>query len=202
MRRGLPAAAAVVVALTALGSGGCGIRGTSVPVDAGPAPSRASCEVSGDRASADGSGDATGVQVHLICSTQILSVDRTVRVPADVIARDPGQAARALLQELQKEPTVPEKEAGFSSEVPDSLAVDGPREGDPEQTLRLSRSPDELPAYALAQLVCTFAEAPATGEDHAVVLGGPADDAPERYRCTESLRSRPDAPPALGVPVD
>lgn len=78
----------------------------------------------------------------------------------------------------------------------------GPREGDPGNALRLSRIPDELPAYALAQLVCTFAGSAAVAGDESVVLGGPDGDPLKRYPCTEELRARPEAAQTTGVPLE
>jgi hypothetical protein len=196
MRRWRRTAAVTAVALSTLGAAvtGCGIRGTSVPVDAGAAPSRASCEVSGGRGAEAGSANAVPVEVHLVCSSQLVPVERTVRMPEDRFSTDRLGLARALLEELQERPSVPEEDAGFATEVPDDLEVSGPREGDPEEALRLGRMPDDLPPYALAQLVCTYAETPVAAKDRSVVLGGPSDDTPKRYPCTETLRTRPDVP--------
>ncbi|MGP3952349.1 hypothetical protein [Streptomyces sp. 7N604] len=202
MRRWLRAAAAAAAALGALsGAAGCGIRGTSVPVDAGPAPSRASCEVSGDRGAAADSVNSVPVKVYLVCSAQLLTVDRTVRMPGDRFSTDRTAVGRALLAELQDQPTAAEAEAGFATEVPGSLEVSGPREGDPDAALRLSRLPDELPPYALAQIVCTFAETTVADGGRSVVLGGPSDDEPKRYPCTEGLRTRPDVAQTTGTPM-
>ena len=44
---------------------------------------------------------------------------------------------------------------------------------DPEDTLRQSASPDSLPRYALAQIVCTFPDSAAAGDNGSV----PTDDA-------------------------
>ncbi|MET8677731.1 hypothetical protein ABZW18_09110 [Streptomyces sp. NPDC004647] len=200
--RGRRARAVAAVTLL-LGAAGCGIRGTSIPVDAGAAPSRASCSVPGDRGSAGDSANAVPVKVFLVCSTQLLPVDRTVRVPGDRLATDRLRVARALLNELQDQPTAPEEEAGFSTEVPDDLEVTGARKGDPEEALRLSRVPDELPSYALAQLVCTYADTAAAAKGgRSVVLGGPAEGSLQRYVCTPGLRARPEAARNAGTPLD
>ncbi|MFG2195147.1 hypothetical protein [Streptomyces sp. NPDC048639] len=201
MRRWLRPAAAAALTLGMLGATGCGIRGTSVPVDAGAAPSRASCQVSGEGPGADFAGSVP-VHVYLVCSTQLLPVDRTVRMPGDRFSTDRPALARALLEELQDQPTAAEHEAGFATEVGDDLTVSGAHEGDPEGTVRLSRLPDELPSYALAQIVCTYAETPVAVERGSVVLGGPSDDEPKRYPCTESLRTRPDVAQTTGTPVE
>jgi hypothetical protein len=190
------------VAVVALAATGCGIRGTSVPVDAGAAPSRASCQVSGYRGPAEDSANTAPVEVFLVCGSQILPVNRTVLVPRQVLAKDRLRTARILLGELRARPTASEEEAGFSTEVPGALEVDGARARDPEGTLRLSKAPDELPSYALAQIVCTYAATALAGKDRSVVLGGPENDPPRRYVCTDSLRTRPNAAPPVGTPVD
>ncbi|KOG86172.1 hypothetical protein ADK38_32535, partial [Streptomyces varsoviensis] len=76
---------------------GCGIRGTSVPVDAGSAPSRATCVVrpgGGESASADGQA----VSVYLVCASQLLPVTRTLRLPEGDAAGDPVRVAGAFLE--------------------------------------------------------------------------------------------------------
>ena len=59
---------------------------------------------------------------------------------------------------------------------------------------------DDLPSFALAQIVCTYADTAASGTDRSVVLGGPAgEDGPEsgeplrRFECGTALRTRPEA---------
>ncbi|MGP4002188.1 hypothetical protein [Streptomyces sp. 8N706] len=197
--------AALAALLTAVA--GCGIRGTSVPVDAGAAPSRASCQVAGDSNDVADSPKTGPIKVYLVCSTQILPVDRQVRLPEGRPGTDRLGVARAVLGELQHQPGRPEEEAGFSTEVPSALQVTGPRKGDRKDALRLNRVPDDLPPYARAQLVCTFAEtlvsaSAAAGNEPSVVLGGPPGDSLERYTCTERLRNRPEAAQADGTPVD
>ncbi|MBQ0987351.1 hypothetical protein KBZ10_23085 [Streptomyces sp. F63] len=193
--------AAALAALVLVGGTGCGIRGTSVPVDAGPAPSRVSCRVSGDPTSVPDSGKDARTGVYLVCSAQLVPVQRVVPRTGGRTEEDRLRWARALLTELQTPPSRAEDEGGFSSEVPDGLEVGTPRDGDPGTALRLSRIPDELPAYALAQLVCTFAGTAAVAGDESVVLGGPGDDPLKRFRCTEELRARPEAAQTTGVPV-
>ncbi|MEV6318670.1 hypothetical protein [Streptomyces sp. NPDC051776] len=200
MRRWLHRATAAALALGVLSAAGCGIRGTSVPVDAGAAPSRASCQVSGDGPGADFAGSVP-VHVYLVCSTQLLPVDRAVRMPGDRYSTDRPALARALLEQLQDQPTAAEQEAGFATEVVNDLTVTAAHEGDPGGTVRLSRLPDELPPYALAQIVCTYAETPVAEKRGSVLLGGPSDDEPKRYRCTDSLRTRPDVAQTTGTPV-
>ncbi|MEU4682394.1 hypothetical protein [Streptomyces xinghaiensis] len=193
---------AALAALVLAGSAGCGIRGTSVPVDAGPAPSRVSCQVSGDPRPVPDSGKEAPADVYLVCSAQIMRVQRAVRYTDGRAEEDRLRRARDLLAELQTPPSRAEDEGGFSSEVPDGLEVAAPREGDPGDALRLSRIPDELPAYALAQLICTFAGSAAVAGDGSVVLGGPDGDPLKRYPCTEELRARPEAAQTTGVPLD
>ncbi|MBQ1162549.1 hypothetical protein KBZ21_31515, partial [Streptomyces sp. A73] len=59
-------AAPVTVLLCVLASlaTGCGIRATSVPVDAGAAPSRVGCVLPNDRESPDGGGATSVVRVY------------------------------------------------------------------------------------------------------------------------------------------
>jgi hypothetical protein len=203
MSRWRRAAAVALVAMGALGAAGCGIRGTSVPVDAGAAPSRASCEVSGEHSGAVDSANAVSVKVYLVCSTQLRPVDRTVQMPRNRFSSDRLGLARALLAQLQDQPADAEEGAGFATKVPDGLEVSGPRKGDPDEALRLSEPPDDLPPSALAQLVCTYAETPVAARGgSSVVLGGPSDDAPKHYPCTQSLRSRPGVAQTTGTLLD
>ncbi|MFH8568965.1 hypothetical protein [Streptomyces sp. NPDC017993] len=188
------------VAALALAAAGCGVRGTSVPVDAGGAPSRVSCKVpEGDTPT---SPDAVQVTVYLVCSSALTPVERTVsrpKAPADGVRL---QAARALLRELQKQPSSAEEGAGFSSAVPEDVEVAGPRAGDAADALRLSVRPDDLPSFALAQLVCSYGKSTALGrtppsQDGAggapsALLGGPGDDTPHRYECSDEVLTHPD----------
>ncbi|MFG2527317.1 hypothetical protein [Streptomyces sp. NPDC048516] len=190
---------AAVVAL-ALAVAGCGIRGTSVPVDAGGAPSRVSCKAPASpahSASASAGTDAgteagpgSRAIVYLVCGSALAQVERAVP-PSK--ADDPRlPTARALLHELQREPSADEEKAGFSSALPRDVKVTGPREGDPADALRLSLRPDDLPSFALAQLVCTYGASPALGRTHAAVLGGPGDDTAHRYDCSADVLANPD----------
>lgn len=179
---------AAVLAAVALASG-CGIRTTSVPVDAGAAPSRVPCKLP----SADvttRSPDSVAAPVYLVCASQLVTVERPV---PDGPAGDPDPlvAARALLDQVQQAPPETERRAGFSTAVPAGLRVEKPRTGDPAGTLRLSSQPEDLSAEALAQLVCTYAENKALVTDGSVVLGGPGTYPPRGYLCTSQTKSRP-----------
>ncbi|MGY1454439.1 hypothetical protein [Streptomyces sp. SS8] len=211
-RRTAPGLRASAVALAALALGGCGIRSTPVPVDAGPAPSRASCTapaVEDERDPGDGSVRA---DVFLVCGGTVSAVERTVTPGGS--EPEPGSGpgtdarlatARELLRELRRNPSRAEREAGFGSSVPGDLEIDGPGDGDPGETLRLSRDPGGLPSFALAQIVCTFTGTAAVGRDGSVVLGGPARDGggepPRRYSCTDALRGSPEAAKSAGTPL-
>ncbi|MEW2632143.1 hypothetical protein AB0903_10885 [Streptomyces sp. NPDC048389] len=200
-RRGSrPAAVAVAVAAGVLALGGCGIRTTQVPVDAGAAPSRVPCEVSGESITPQAQEQGVPVRVYLVCATQLVSVDRTAEISESKAADSPTGFAQAVLDELLKEPSPPEQEAGFATYVPGPLLVSGARSGDPAGTLRLSRQPEDLPAPALAQIVCTLAESRAAGAGGAVVLGGPGDYAPRAYACSALTKERPErAVPTLSA---
>ncbi|MGW1839878.1 hypothetical protein [Streptomyces sp. NPDC002067] len=184
------AAGGALGAVAALTLAGCGVRGTTVPVDAGGAPSRVSCEVEEAGAGEHGP-DRAAATVYLVCGGALVPVDRPV---ARAAGTEPLRAARALLDELRRPPSAPEEEAGFASAVPEDLSVTGARPGDPAGTLRLSVPPDALPSFALAQLACTFGDVPALGHPRAAVLGGPDDtEPPHRYACTSAVRAHPDA---------
>lgn len=188
------AALAAAVACAALAAG-CGIRTTSVPVDAGAAPSRVPC-----RAAEDPDArplDDLPVQIYLVCASQLVTVERTVRLDESKSGR--LQVARSLLSELRQEPPADEQRAGFSTDVPADLRVGAARKGDPEGTLRLTRQPEDLPAEALAQLVCSYAENEALVTAGGVVLGGPGNYAPRGYLCTAETKSRPGDVPTPGA---
>ncbi|WP_432056934.1 hypothetical protein [Streptomyces sp. bgisy022] len=170
---------------------GCGIRATEVPTDFGPAPSRVRCSLTEPEVTArDGAG--LPVRLFLLCGSSLAAVDRTVRVP-DGAADDGRRAlvAQGVLDALAAPPTAAEKRAGYSTHVPARTTVSGPRPGDPEDTLRLSTPPGDLTSFALAQIVCTFSDAATAEGDGSVVLGGPGDERPRRYACTEEVRARP-----------
>ncbi|MEV0000631.1 hypothetical protein ACGFYP_19655 [Streptomyces sp. NPDC048370] len=195
VRTGVVAAAVVVAALTS----GCGIRTTSVPVDAGPGPSRVPCSVTGDEIAARSS--AVPVRVYLVCGSQLEAVDRQSPLPQEKASGNPVTTASALLAQLLGEPSESEREAGFSTAVKGPLVVTGGQQGDPADTLRLSRQPEDLTPTALSQIVCTLAHSSAGAGGDSVVLGGPGRYPPRRYACTTELRERPEsAAPTLGLP--
>ncbi|MER7697539.1 hypothetical protein [Streptomyces sp. NPDC096095] len=167
---------------------GCGIRTTSVPVDAGAAPSRVPCRVSSSDV-ATRPPDGRSAEVYLVCASQLVTVDRPV--PEDAAGTDPVVVARALLKEVQQAPPASERRAGFATAVPAGLRVEPSRDGDPAGTLRLSSQPEDLTAEALAQLVCTYAESETLVRDGSVVLGGPGDYPPRGYLCTSQTKTRP-----------
>ena len=166
-----------VVTLAALA--GCGIRATSVPVDAGPAPSRVSCAVPDATASSRAGAAANRMiaQIALVCSAQIATVTRAV----PDVRESRLDLARRLLAELRRRPHAAEAKAGFSTEVPRNLGIDGPGTGDPAQTLRLTQRLADLPSFVLGQIVCTLAGTTVGDADHTIVLGGPDDEPPKRY---------------------
>lgn len=197
-RRRLAGALAGALALLSLVPG-CGIRTTSVPVEAGPAPSRVPCSVSGE----DVTTQTTGmpVRVFLVCGSQLEAVDRRSPLPQEKVAGDPVRTAAALLAQLGSEPSESERQAGFATAVKGPLVVMGGRPGDPAGTLRLSRQPEDLTATALSQIVCTFAQSSAGAGGETVVLGGPGAYAPRRYQCTAELRERPESvAPTVAAP--
>ncbi|MGW1070305.1 hypothetical protein ACWD4F_38120 [Streptomyces aureus] len=170
---------------------GCGIRPTQVPTDFGPAPSRVPCALSGPDITTQ-SSHGVPVQVFLLCSEQLVTVDRSVRIPdgtAEAARR--VLVAQALLDELAEAPSTPEEQAGYTTDVRGGMTVGGPHDGDPEDTLRLSTSPRDLTPTALAQIVCTFSDSAAARDDGSVVLGGPAPSALRSYECTPEVRAAP-----------
>ncbi|MEU4208620.1 hypothetical protein AB0F13_01225 [Streptomyces sp. NPDC026206] len=195
--RGTSATRTAVLAAGLTLLAGCGIRGTAVPVDAGSAPSRATCTTRPGPQSAPPPGSVT-LSVQLVCTSQLLPVTRVVAVQE---ADDAVALARVLLDELRRQPAPVEDEAGFSTDVPQRLTVAGPRKGDPAGTLRLNTAPDDLPPLGLAQVVCTYAGTPAAGGSSTVVLGGPSDDKPRGYTCTEETRTHPEAVQSSSAPA-
>ncbi|MGW1880956.1 hypothetical protein [Streptomyces sp. NPDC001970] len=189
LRRGAAAlAGALVVAAAATG---CGIRTTSVPVDAGPAPSRVPCSLTGKETRTPAAPGAVPVRVYLVCASALEPVDRTATV-SEKAAGDRSVIARTLLDQLQADPSAAEREAGFATDVRGPLTVAPARDGDPEGTLRLTRQPEDLPPVALAQIVCTLAESEVAADSGTVVLGGPGEYAPRGYRCTDAAKERPE----------
>lgn len=176
---------------------GCGIRSTQVPTDFGPAPSHVPCAVSGDISTQTSGG--VPVQVFLLCSAQLVPVDRSVSIPAGTAegARR-VLVAQGLLDELAETPSTAELQAGYATDVRGGMTVSGPRDKDPEETLRLSTPPDDLTRFALAQIVCTFADSAAAQDDGSVILGGPATTSLNRYECTPEVRASPgtESPPS------
>lgn len=198
------ARAAAVAALAAFALGGCGIRSTPVPVDAGGAPSRVPCSAPGTEGEPHPGDGTVRADVYLVCGGGLASVERSVPVDGTGTGGETRlTTARELLDELQRSPSRAERDAGFSSSVPRDLEVDGPGEGDPEQVLRLNRDPSRLPPFALAQVVCTFVGTAAAGQQETVVLGGPEGAAGEPlvYSCTSELRGSPDAAGTAGSPL-
>jgi hypothetical protein len=188
----------LAAALPVLLAAGCGIRTTTVPVDAGPAPSRLGCVM--PRVSGAPEPDTVLRQVYLVCATQVTPVRRSVPVPAG--AFDRLAWISALLDQLQREPLTTEAPSGFATAVPRALKLTGPVKGDPREALRLSQPPDELPSFTLAQIVCTLTAATDLLPTRTLLLGGPTPATPLRaYTCTSDLRTRPDAADTAGVPV-
>ncbi|KUJ67047.1 hypothetical protein ACZ90_31150 [Streptomyces albus subsp. albus] len=181
---------------------GCGIRGTSVPVDAGPAPSRASCEAPGEGRFSQLPGRVP-LTAFLMCASQVRAVHRSAQLEDAQTSAEPLRIARELLEQLQEEPTAAEAQAGFGTEVPTDLQVYGPAKGDPPHALRLNRQPEELAPFALAQLVCTFSASAATADrNRSVVLGGPEGTVPlQRYTCGQNLREHPEVALSSGAAV-
>ncbi|MFF3490917.1 hypothetical protein ACFYWS_06165 [Streptomyces sp. NPDC002795] len=175
---------------------GCGIRPTEVPTDFGAAPTRVGCSLSGsDKVGAQAGGEFP-VQVYLVCTSQLVTVDRTITLERGQ-ASDRVVVARELLAQLEAAPSGEEKRAGYTTDVRSGLKVSGPREGDPADTLRLNAPPGDLSPYTLSQVICTFANSEVTAEDDEhVVLGGPDASAPREYACSEALKARPGLIPA------
>lgn len=176
------------VLMAAMLASGCGIRTTSVPVDAGAAPSRVPCGLPSPDVTTR-SPDSVAAPVYLVCASQLVTVNRPI--PAGTSGSGRLVAARALLDQVQQAPPESERRAGFSTAVPVALRVEPSRAGDPAGTVRLSSQPEDLSAEALAQLVCTYAENEALVTEGSVVLGGPGPYPPRGYLCTSQTKSRP-----------
>ncbi|MFF6782124.1 hypothetical protein [Streptomyces sp. NPDC012510] len=195
----------VLVATGALAGllAGCGIRATQVPTDFGPAPSMVPCELSvTDLATQTATPAGMPVEVFLLCSGALVRVNRSVAVAEGT--EEAGRrvaVAQGLLDALATDLSDVEGEAGYTTAVPAGLAVTGPRPGDPEDALRLSTAPDSLPKYALAQIVCTFADSAAAGDNGSVALGSTSAESLRRYECTPEVQSDPGAgnPPSTEV---
>ncbi|WP_200301994.1 hypothetical protein [Streptomyces adelaidensis] len=181
---------------------GCGIRATQVPTDFGPAPSMVPCELSVSDIATQATPSGVPVEVFLLCSGALVRVNRSVEVAEGT--EEPRRrvvVAQGLLDALAGNPSDVEDEAGYDTAVPSGLTVTGPRPGDPEDALRLSTAPDALPKYALAQIVCTFADSAAAGDNGSVVLGGTSAATLRRYECTPDVQSSPgtSTPPSTEV---
>ncbi|GAA3730940.1 hypothetical protein [Streptomyces tremellae] len=200
--RGRRTAALACAALCAALLAACGVRTTSVPVDAGAAPSRSPCEAGGKGVVTRSDPGSVPVRVYLVCASGLVPVERAVPLSD----RSPGTSeervpfAQALLDALAARPSADERRAGFSTSVDARLLVTAGRAGDPAGTLRLSAGPDGLPATALAQVVCTLAENDTDGGATAggaarVLLAGPGEqDPPRAYGCDPGVKADPDAP--------
>ncbi|MER6154916.1 hypothetical protein ABT147_05140 [Streptomyces sp. NPDC001868] len=171
---------------------GCGIRATQVPTDFGPAPSMVPCELSVTDIATQATSSGMPVEVFLLCSGALVRVNRSVEVAEGTEeAQRRVAVAQGLLDALASAPSDVENEAGYSTAVPAGLTVTGPTPGDPEDALRLSTAPDALPKYALAQIVCTFADSAAAGDNGSVVLGSTSAESLRRYECTQETQSAP-----------
>lgn len=186
--RGWPALGALGVLGALLA--GCGVRATEVPTEFGPAPSRVQCSLAEPEVATQ-AGRGLPAQVFLLCGSSLVAVDRTVPVPDGAADARRVLVAQGLLDELSAQPSDAEREAGYSTRVRPGTTVRGPRPGDPEDTLRLSTAPGGLSPSGLAQVVCTFSDSGAAEGDGSVILGGPDDSRPRRYKCTDEVRSRP-----------
>ncbi|WP_308119108.1 hypothetical protein [Streptomyces sp. JJ38] len=199
----------VAALLAGVALAGCGIRATPVPVDAGSAPSRVACGVRGGASGVPSEG-ASEVRVALVCSGRVVDVRRRLELPSGDGVRDRVELARTLLRELRRNPRDVEVAAGFTTAVPDDLLVEGPAAGDERAALRLSRPPSALPSFALAQLVCTFADTQLADSGRGILLGGPAfgtgvgaseGSEVRRYECSTALRTRTETAESAGVPL-
>lgn len=194
---------ATAVALVLLATG-CGIRTTTVPVDAGSAPSRLACALSAERVpspaaepSRPAPSDTLRVDrkvVYLVCNEQ---VDRVVR-RGEVTGRR-LEVAGELLRELGRDTSGREMQQQYETAVPPGLKVSGPRPDEPRDALRLSERLDDLDSFALAQIVCTLSHTLADGGE--VSLGGPGDDPLRRFQCTTELRTDGSAGTEAGTPL-
>ncbi|MFG3495222.1 hypothetical protein [Streptomyces sp. NPDC047928] len=180
------------IAVVAAVAAGCGIRTTSVPVDAGGAPSRLPCSVSGTPVATQAQGGVP-VRVYLVCASGLEAVERSAVLPGPGVRDARVATARALLEQLRERPSEAERDAGFTTYVQEALTVAGGRAGDPAGALRLSRQPEDLSPSALSQIVCTYAESEATAVSGEALLGGPGDYPVRRYQCPASLKERPES---------
>lgn len=198
---------AAVAVLAAVLVSGCGIRATTVPVDASPAPSRVACAVEGGSAVQESTEPDVQVvgehRVALVCSGRVVDVMRELELDEGESVTSRVSTARTLLAELRQKPSGPEQEAGFTTTVPDGLRVSGPNQEDDSSALRLSQHPNDLPSFTLAQIVCTLADTAIADTNRQVLLGGPTDE-PNKplklYECGTALRTTAETAETAGVP--
>lgn len=194
-RRRAAAALAAVAACAALAAG-CGIRSTSVPVDAGAAPSRMPCRTTSAEASVPPAGSVS-MRVYLVCASQLATVERTVDV--DDSRSRPLLVAQALLSQLQREPDAAERRAGFTTDVPTGLRVTEARKGDPDGTLRLSEQPDDL-LYGGPRADGVLVRRQQVDRLRRLGASGRTGELrPRGYLCTSETKSLPGEVPTLGA---
>ncbi|AXG82819.1 hypothetical protein DVK44_22195 [Streptomyces paludis] len=181
----------LALAVLSVLASGCGIRTTSIPVDAGAAPSRMPCAIAGKNVITQ-TEPGVPVRIYLLCASGLSSVERAARIVKGTSPGNRVEIAQGLVDELLAEPSSAEREAGFTTSVRGPLVVSGARKGDPEGTLRISRQPEDLPTAALAQIVCTLAESESSeSTDGRVVLGGPGDYPARGYECGPETKRTP-----------
>ncbi|MFD8571632.1 hypothetical protein [Streptomyces sp. NPDC059639] len=186
----------VLLGLSATLLAGCGIRPTEVPTEFGAAPTRVGCALASTSGTETPAGGQFTVQIYLVCTSQLVTVDRTVTLKRGQ-SSERAVVAQQLLAQLSRRLSSDESAAGFSTDVGTRLKVSGPSAGDPSDALRLNTPPDDLSPYALAQIVCTFANSKMTTQDGGhVVLGGPGNDPLRDYECTDAVKARPGTIPA------
>ncbi|MEV6105582.1 hypothetical protein AB0M28_12830 [Streptomyces sp. NPDC051940] len=178
---------AAAVALLAAALAGCGIRPTSVPVDAGSAPTRARC--GGENPPTPGATPREGAQlmdVYFVCGAKIAPVRRNMERAQGVPAAQARQTLKQeLLDALRDGPGAKESLDGYSTGV-DDIALVRARTGDPAAAVRFDRDPEQLTRTALAQLVCTYA---GLGDGREAVLG--TAHRLREYACTDEVRENP-----------
>ncbi|MFC7217336.1 hypothetical protein ACFQLX_03995 [Streptomyces polyrhachis] len=157
---------------------GCGIRPTSVPVDAGSAPSRARCGVKPPPVPRE---DARLRDVFLVCGPKLALVRRKLEQTAPG-AGEQRTAHEELLHYLTTELTPSERADGYTTQV-ERIAVLPPHRGDPARAVRFDHDPEQLSKEGLAQLVCTFA---ALSDDRKALLG--TAGRLRTYTCTSEVR--------------
>ena len=104
-----------LLGLTAVLLSGCGIRSTEVPTDFGAAPTRVGCSLSGSDDVRTRAGGEFPVQVYLVCTSQLVTVDRTVTLELDS-SSDRVMVAQALLGQLGKALTARSEERRVGKE--------------------------------------------------------------------------------------